>query len=132
MNKWDYRFMEVAKLVSTWSYCKRLQVGAVLVHDRRILSTGYNGNLQGFDNCCEENNKTKDSVVHAEENVIMQCIRNGIALPNDCTLYCTHFPCYHCAKLILNSNKIKTLIYLEDYNENESMTILKHIKIIKL
>jgi dCMP deaminase len=124
MNKWDERFIDLAVIISTWSYCKKLQVGAIIVNNNRIISTGFNGTPQGFKNVCECDNVTLPYVIHAEENSILQCLRNGIVIPDNSTIYCTHFPCYNCAKIIINTGKITKLVYLNDYNNNESKTLL--------
>lgn len=129
--KFNSFFMDIAKLTANQSYCNKLKVGAVLVHNNNIISTGYNGTISGFPNICEINNDTLPEVCHAEFNAIIQCIKNGILIPDNCIMYCTHFPCFECAKLIVSTNKIKQIVYINDYKNNESIKILKDIKLTK-
>lgn len=138
--KWDRRFMEIARLVGTWCTCHRRNVGAVIVKDKRIIATGYNGAPAGVENCLERGyclrNKlqipsgTKAEVcysVHAEQNAIIQASKLGIAV-DGATLYVTHQPCTICTKLIINAG-IKRIVYGLEYPDDFSLELLKEAKI---
>lgn len=126
-------FIETAKIFSQNSYAQRLKVGAVLSKDDRILAVGYNGTPSGYSNECEEIDiitgelKTKDIVVHAEQNLICFCAKNGIKT-NGCTLYITHSPCITCAKLIASAG-IKEVIYEKDYRNDSGIKLLLELGI---
>ena len=145
MDKWDSRFIEMAKLVSTWSSCIRHNVGCVIVRDKRILTTGYNGAPAGIDTCkdkeiCIRNifkieSGTKQELcyaVHAEQNAIVQAAKLGLSL-DGATLYCTHRPCSICAKLIINAG-IKRVVYAIDYPDSfaQDLLLAAGIKIEKM
>ena len=123
-NKYDVAYLKMALEWAKLSYCKRKQVGALIVKDRTIISDGYNGTPSGFENCCEdENNKTKWYVLHAEANAILKISRS----PPSCegaTLYLTLAPCKECSKLIFQSG-IKRVVYIQDYPDNEGLVFLK-------
>ena len=138
MNKWDKRFMEVADLVSSWSSCYRAgrQIGAVIVKDKRIMTTGYNGAPAGIKTCVEKGYCMRDEkgiesgtrhelcyAIHAEQNAIIQAAKLGVSIEG-ATLYCTHQPCVICAKMIVNSG-IKRVVYREGYPDDFSLEILK-------
>jgi dCMP deaminase len=127
--RYDKLFIESAVLSSKMSFCKRLQVGAVLVRENRILANGWNGTISGLPNDCEEMTenglKTSEFVLHAEQNVITFSAKQGIAT-NNCTLYITHSPCKMCAKLIGQSG-IKRVVYKEDYRDNDGIDFLRKI-----
>lgn len=138
--KWDKRFMEIARLVGTWCTCHRRNVGAVIVKDKRIIATGYNGAPAGVENCLERGyclrNKlqipsgTKAEVcysVHAEQNAIIQASKLGIAV-DGATLYVTHQPCTICTKLIINAG-IKRIVYGLEYPDDFSLELLKEAEI---
>jgi len=122
---WDAYFMEITNLVSQRSTCSRRRVGAVLVKDKRILATGYNGAPSGLPHCLdvgclrEQNNIPSGQRhelcrgLHAEQNVIIQAARDGIPIQG-ATLYCTTRPCVICAKMIINAN-IDVVYYAEGY-----------------
>lgn len=101
MEKFDQRYLEMAEIWARNSYCKRRQVGAILVKDRMIISDGYNGAPSGFENVCEdENGATKPYVLHAEANAITKVAKscnNSLGA----TLYVTASPCIECSKLII-------------------------------
>lgn len=126
-------FIETAKIFAQNSYAQRLKVGAVLSKDDRILAVGYNGTPSGYSNECEEIDiitgelKTKDIVVHAEQNLICFCAKNGIKT-NGCTLYITHSPCITCAKLIASAG-IKGVIYEKDYRNDSGIKLLLELGI---
>lgn len=130
-------FMKTALLAARNSFAIRNKVGAVFVKDGRIISTGWNGQPQGFDNCCEEkledgSLKTLSTVIHAEANAICFCAKNGISL-KDCDLYITLSPCINCTLLLLQSG-IKNIYYYDDYRDNSGIQLLnqKGIKCIKI
>lgn len=121
--------MEWAKL----SYCKRKQVGALIVKDRMIISDGYNGTPSGFENCCEdETGKTQWYVLHAEANAILK-LAASTQSAKDATLYLTLSPCKECSKLVLQAG-IKKIVYINEYSDSEGITFLKNhgIEILKI
>lgn len=108
--------MNTAYAFSSMSYCKRKQVGAVLSLDGRIVACGYNGTIPGADNCCEDaNGDTNEFVLHAEQNLLTFCNREGLKT-EDCTLYVTMAPCKTCSKLIASAG-IKEVFYNEEYRD---------------
>lgn len=124
----DRTHLEAAYLYSRLSKCKRQQVGCVAVRDNRVVSVGYNGTIPGQPNCCEdENNNTKDTVLHAEENLVAFSSKNGIPL-NDCTLYITMAPCIRCARLLVAAG-IKEVFYMSVYRETSGVEFLNKIGI---
>ena len=123
-NKYDVDYLKMALEWAKLSYCKRKQVGALIVKDRTIISDGYNGTPSGFENCCEdENNKTKWYVLHAEANAILKISRSTQSCEG-ATLYLTLSPCKECSKLIFQSG-IKRVVYIQDYPDNEGLVFLK-------
>ena len=123
----------MAKEWANLSYCKRKQVGALIVKDRMIISDGYNGTPSGFENCCEdESGSTQWFVLHAEANAILKLARSTQSA-KDATLYLTLSPCKECSKLILQAG-IKKIVYIEDYSDNEGIIFLKNhgIEILKI
>ena len=124
MNKFDDKYMEMAAVWATNSYCKRRQVGALLVKDRMIISDGYNGTPSGFENICEdENGVTKPYVLHAEANAISKIAKSGNSAL-DATLYVTASPCLECAKLIIQSG-IRRVVYRDEYRLTDGIDILR-------
>lgn len=120
----DSRYLRMASIWAENSYCKRLQVGALLVKDKMIISDGYNGTPSGFENCCEDDtNKTLPYVLHAEANAITK-----VAASNNnsdgATIYVTHAPCLECAKLIIQAG-IKRVVYAETYRLTEGIDLLR-------
>ena len=106
------------------SYCKRRQVGALIVKDRMIISDGYNGTPSGFENICEdENGVTKPYVLHAEANAITKVAKSGNS-SNDATLYVTASPCVECAKLIIQAG-IKRVVYRDAYRITDGIDLLQ-------
>jgi len=125
--KFIHAYMDVAKRFAQLSHAERLQVGAIVVKDDRIIAYGYNGMPSGWDNCCEENGKTKSEVLHAESNAIAKLARsNESGLGAD--LFITHSPCIECAKLIYQSG-IKTVYFGEHYRSNDGIDFLQASKI---
>jgi dCMP deaminase len=123
-NKYDVAYLKMALEWAKLSYCKRKQVGALIVKDRTIISDGYNGTPSGFENCCEdENNKTKWYVLHAEANAILKISRSTQSCEG-ATLYLTLSPCKECSKLIFQSG-IKRVVYIQDYPDNEGLVFLE-------
>lgn len=125
--RYDRYFMDIAHRSAEMSYAKRLRVGAVITRDNRIISTGFNGSPPGHDNCCEietENGVlvSKKSTIHAEENAILFAARTGISTEN-ATIYCTHSPCFFCARLIVSAG-IRSVIYSEKYRDDEGVRFL--------
>ena len=122
---WDTYFMSIAHLVSTLSTCLRRQVGAVMVRDKQILTTGYNGVPRGITHCTPENclRSVKDIPsgqqqelcrgLHAEQNAIIQAALHGVST-KDATLYCTHKPCILCAKMLINAGVVR-IVYQDFY-----------------
>ena len=97
-TKLDLRYLRMARIWAENSYCKRRQVGALVVKDKMIISDGYNGTPSGFENVCEENDVTKPYVLHAEANAITKLARSSNNSDGS-TLYVTASPCIECAKL---------------------------------
>ena len=128
MEKFDQRYLEMAEIWARNSYCKRRQVGAILVKDRMIISDGYNGTPSGFENVCEdENGATKPYVLHAEANAITKVAKSA----NNCdgsTLYITAAPCIECSKLIIQAG-IRRVVYAEDYRSEEGLNLLRRVGI---
>lgn len=107
------------------SYCKRKQVGALIVKDRMIISDGYNGTPSGFENRCEdEEGNTQWFVLHAEANAILKLARSTQSA-KDATLYLTLSPCKECSKLILQAG-IRKLVYVDDYKDNDGIAFLRN------
>ena len=136
-QKWVYAFMDTAERFAQLSSAKRLQVGAVVVKDNRIISIGYNGMPSGWTNECEEEIghvlddsgniietrlKTKDEVIHAEANAIVKLARDGES-GSGSAMFCTHAPCVQCAKLIYGAG-ISKLFYRDAYRDNNGLDFL--------
>lgn len=146
MNKWDKRFMEMAELISTWSSCyqENRKIGAVIVKDKRIMTTGYNGAPSGIKSCVEKGECLRRTMnvpsgtraelcyaIHAEQNAILQAARLGLALMGS-TLYCTHQPCVICSKMIVNAG-IEKVWYKHAYPDEFAIRILNeaNVKLIE-
>lgn len=124
MSKFDHSYLEMARVWAKNSYCKRRQVGALLVKDKMIISDGYNGTPSGFENVCEDDNdRTKPYVLHAEANAITKVAKSSNS-SQDATLYVTAAPCIECAKLIIQAG-IKRVVYTDDYRLDEGIDLLK-------
>jgi dCMP deaminase len=145
-QKWIDAFMDTAERFAQLSSAVRLQVGAVVVKDNRIISIGYNGMPSGWTNECEEEighvlddsgnivetrTKTKDEVIHAEANAIIKLARDGES-GNSASLFCTHAPCIHCAKLIHGAG-IEKVYYRDTYRDNLGIDFLEkcNIEVLK-
>ncbi len=122
-NKYDQAYLKIAQEWSKLSYCKRRQVGAIIVKDRMIISDGYNGTPSGFENCCEDQDGlTKWYVLHAEANAILKVARSTQTC-TDATLYITMSPCKDCSKLIFQSG-IKRVVFIEKYKDDSGIDFL--------
>jgi dCMP deaminase len=123
-KQFDKHYLEMASIWSKNSYCKRRQVGALIVKDRMIISDGYNGTPSGFENECEDDDfKTKPYVLHAEANAITKVAKSG---NSSCgaTLYVTTSPCIECAKLIIQAG-VARVVYLNEYHNTEGLDLLR-------
>ncbi|MCD8206185.1 MAG: cytidine/deoxycytidylate deaminase family protein [Clostridia bacterium] len=143
MDKWDRRFMELTEKVGTWSSCFKTErhVGAIIVKDKRVIATGYNGAPQGIQSCADKKECLRQKMgiesgtrqeicyaVHAEQNAVIQAARIGVGV-DGCTLYCTHQPCVICAKIIINAG-IKRVVYKNGYPDAFSMQLFKEAGVI--
>ena len=140
---WDEYFMEIAQLVARRSTCLRRQVGAVLVKDKKILATGYNGAPTGLEHCldvgCLRERLNIPSGerhelcrgLHAEQNAIIQAAYHGVSI-RDSTLFCTNLPCSICIKMVINAG-IKSVVYLNGYADDLSLDLIAKsgVKLIK-
>lgn len=130
-TKWDQRFMDMAKMVGSWSSCfqQNRQIGAVIVRNKRIITTGYNGAPAGVKSCVERGECLRRKLnipsgtqhelcyaIHAEQNAIIQAAKLGSSIEG-ATLYCTHQPCVICAKMIVNAG-ISRVVYEEGYPDD--------------
>ncbi|MBD5560009.1 MAG: dCMP deaminase family protein [Clostridia bacterium] len=136
MNKWDQRFMEMAELIAGWSSCykENRSVGALIVKNKRILTTGYNGAPAGVKSCRERGTCMRLDMgipsgerqelcyaIHAEQNAIIQAAKLGVSIVGS-TMYCTHQPCSICAKMIVNSG-IRRVVYREPYPDEFARSV---------
>ena len=137
MDKWDSRFMKMADFIGSWSSCyqENRQVGAVIVRDKRIITTGYNGAPSGVKSCKENGECLRKKLniasgtrlescyaVHAEQNAIAQAAKLGESV-DGATIYVTHQPCTICTKMIINSG-IKKVVYRNGYPDEFSKVLL--------
>ena len=137
-DKWDRRFMEMAGLVSSWASCyqKDRKIGAVIVRDKRVMTTGYNGAPAGVKTCVERGECLRKKLgipsgtrhemcyaVHAEQNAIIQAAKLGIEI-SGATLYCTHQPCILCAKMIVNAGIVR-VVYGAGYPDTFALEIFR-------
>lgn len=125
---WDSYFMKIAYAVSERSTCDRAYVGCVLVYEKRILTTGFNGSPAGQEHCDEIGHLLVDGhcvrTIHAETNAIIQAALHGIST-RSCTCYVTHFPCLNCTKALINAG-ITRLIYNVAYRKDENAVEFLH------
>jgi hypothetical protein len=120
----DYRYLRMARIWAENSYCRRRQVGALVVKDKMIISDGYNGTPSGFENVCEdETGTTFPYVLHAEANAITKLARSSNN-SDGATLYVTASPCIECAKLIIQSG-IRRVVYGEKYRLTDGIDLLE-------
>ena len=137
MDKWDKRFAELAKTIAAWSSCYQdnRKIGAVIVKNKRILTTGYNGAPAGIKSCAERGGCLRREMdipsgtrhelcyaIHAEQNAIIQAAKLGVSIEG-ATLYCTHQPCVICAKMIVNSG-IARIVYIQGYPDEFSRALI--------
>ena len=124
----DKRYLRMATIWAENSYCRRRQVGAIIVKDKMIISDGFNGTPSGFENVCEdENDSTKPYVLHAEANAITKVARSNNS-SEDATLYVTSSPCIECAKLIIQAG-IRRVVYADSYRLSDGVDLLKQVDI---
>ena len=132
-HQFDVRYMRMARVWAGNSYCKRRQVGALMVKDQMIISDGFNGTPSGFSNNCEdENNVSFPYVLHAEANAITKVARSNNS-SDGATLYVTSSPCMECSKLIIQSG-IKRVVYGDAYRLQDGVELLRKsgIEVIQL
>ncbi|HDR90566.1 MAG TPA: dCMP deaminase family protein [Bacteroidetes bacterium] len=132
-EQYDRRYLEMARIWSQNSYCRRRKVGALIVKNKMIISDGYNGTPAGFENQCEdEAGVTKPYVLHAEANAITKVAKSNNS-SEGATLYVTSSPCMECSKLIIQSG-IKRVVYCDTYRNVEGLDILRraHIEVVYL
>ena len=134
MDKWDKRFMKLTEEVGSWASCYRRKVGAIIVRDNRVMTTGYNGASSGITSCMERGECLREKLniesgtraelcyaAHAEQNAIIQAAKYGVKIDGS-TLYCTHQPCGICAKMIINAGIVR-VVYKEGYPDEFSMRL---------
>ncbi len=132
-SRFDYAYMRMAEEWGKLSYCKRKQVGALIVKDRMIISDGYNGTPSGFENNCEDQDgNTHWYVLHAEANAILK-VAASTQSSKGATLYITLSPCKECSKLI-HQAKIERVVYLNEYSDTSGLDFLReaHVKVQKI
>lgn len=128
MQKFDSSYLDMAAIWAKNSYCKRRQVGALIVKDKMIISDGYNGTPSGMENICEdESGATKPYVLHAEANAITKVAKSGNS-SEGATLYVTASPCIECSKLIIQAG-IKRVVYRDEYRLTDGIDLLKAVGI---
>ena len=142
-DKWDHRFMEMAGLVSSWASCyqKDRKIGAVIVRDKRVMTTGYNGAPAGVKTCVERGECLRKKLgipsgtrhemcyaVHAEQNAIIQAARYGVHTDGS-TLYCTTQPCVQCTKMLLNAG-VAEIVFSEGYPDGLALQLLEESGIL--
>ena len=131
---WEVYFLKIAQLASTRSTCIRRHVGAVLVKEKKILATGYNGVPSGISHCADVGCLRDEEQIpsgqrhelcrglHAEQNAILQAAYHGVSIQGS-VLFCTNFPCVICSKMLINAG-IRQIFYLEGYPDSLSETML--------
>jgi len=123
-ERFDRRYLDMARIWAQNSYCQRRQVGALVVKEGMIISDGYNGTPSGFENICEDDNGvTKPYVLHAEANAITKLARSSNN-SDSATIYITASPCIECAKLIIQAG-IKRVVYGEQYRLTDGIDLLR-------
>lgn len=123
---WDSYFMSIAFLSASRSPCNRLNVGCVIVKDKRIVCTGYNGYLPNAPHESVVMDNHEQAIVHAEQNSVADCAKRGVSI-DGATAYVTHFPCINCFKILVASG-VKYIVYAEDYKNLELIhTIAKQV-----
>lgn len=128
---WDEYFMSIAQVVATRSTCPRKYVGAVLVRNRTILSTGYNGSIRGMPHCTDVGHMMQDghcvATIHAEANAVIQAARNGVMIEG-ATTYVTASPCWNCFKQLANAG-VTRIVYGEFYRDERIFDVARQIGI---
>ena len=128
---WDQYFMNIAEVVASRSTCDRKFVGAVIVRDKTILSTGYNGSIRGLPHCSDVGHMMENdhcvATIHAEANAIVQAARNGVMI-DGATIYATASPCWSCFKQIANAG-IKRICYGEFYRDERTFEVAQKLGI---
>ena len=128
---WDEYFMNIARQVASRSTCTRKHVGAVIVRDKTILSTGYNGSIRGMPHCDEVGHMMENdhcvATIHAEANAIIQAAKNGVRIEGG-EIYVTASPCWSCFKLIANAG-IRRIFFGEFYRDEKSIRIARQLGI---
>jgi dCMP deaminase len=128
---WDEYFMSIAQVVSTRSTCPRKYVGSVIVRNRIILSTGYNGSIRGMPHCSDVGHMMEDghcvATIHAEANAIIQAARNGVNI-DGASCYVTASPCWNCFKQLANAGIVR-IIYGEFYRDERIFEVARQIAI---
>lgn len=126
---WHEYFMDIANMVATRSTCDRKYIGAVIVKDKTILSTGYNGSIRGRPHCNEVGHDMENdhcvATIHAEANAIIQAAKNGVAI-DSADIYTTASPCWNCFKLIANAG-LKRIYYGEFYRDERIKNVAEEI-----
>ena len=143
MDKWDARFMEMAWVISKWASCfqPNRRIGCVIVKNKRIVTTGYNGAPAGIRTCVERGECLRKKIgvesgtraelcyaVHAEQNAIIQAAKLGVNIDGS-TLYCTHQPCILCAKMIVNAGIVR-VVYHSGYPDDFALDIFKEARVL--
>jgi dCMP deaminase len=128
---WDEYFMNIARVVASRSTCERKFVGAVIVRDKTILSTGYNGSIRGMPHCIDVGHMMEEghcvATIHAESNAIIQAAKNGVAI-DGASIYVTASPCWNCFKIITNSG-IRRIVYGEFYRDNRIFEVAQKLNV---
>ena len=128
---WEEYFMNIAKQVASRSTCDRKHVGAVIVRDKTILSTGYNGSIRGMPHCDEVGHMIENehcvATIHAETNAILQAAKNGVMIDKG-EIYITASPCWPCFKMLANAG-IKKIYYGEFYRDERIFDVAKKVGI---
>lgn len=131
---WDEYFMLQAVALASRSTCQRLSVGAVLVRDKRLIASGYNGSVGGDDHCLDVGDLIVDGhcirTIHAEQNALLQCAKYGVPV-DGAEVYVTDFPCANCTKMLLQAG-IKKINYLRNYNNDDFAMHLINLKGVEL
>ncbi len=128
---WDEYFMNIAQVVASRSTCDRKQVGAVIVRDKMILSTGYNGSIRGMPHCDEVGHWLENdhctATIHAEQNAILQAAKTGMMIDR-ATIYVTASPCWSCFKSIANAGMVR-IVYQEFYRDHRIFSVASALQI---
>lgn len=142
MDKWDKRFMDLAQTIANWTSCYQpnRKIGAIIVKNKRIVTTGYNGAPSGHVSCVEKGECMRRNAgipsgmqqelcyaIHAEQNAIVQAAKLGVSIEG-ATIYCTHQPCSICSKLIINSGIVR-IVYMNPYPDELAVEMLNEVGI---